>query len=548
MKQFFSLFILLASFGLATAQTPDTRHLDRLLSRINTKSHAVSKGNLREEVSCTRETDFSFDDLPAQWDSNYQTIRRVDITAGYTTFREEIYSYDATEGFIVDVITVIYGVDGSDFDLQTGRFDSIAQFTLDPFSGDLAPYTRFYPTYLPNDKLGVLNIHVNLGIFGLPLGFVHFGQQLYYYDGNNYLIATATKEADLGAFPINLINADSSSYVNYPDGSANIVTNYSWDKVAGTYDEISRETYTYDPVSGNISSEIFESHDGMGWIYTSYNTYTYNSNGDVASIVTHMGVPGSWTPTNDQTYNYDAQFRLVLILEQIIQPNGTKTPINRRQYKYDNPQGWISEQIDQSYTGGQWQNSYRVLFELCDNIGNPPFAPNTLTATSQGINNILLTWNDNSVNEDGFIVERSTDGLNFIEVHTTAADVTSWNNGGLNPGTLFYFRVIGFNQAGFSVYSNVASAETMPSSIYDPSLDGSVGAWCQADGSICVRLEHEINAREITILSSNGQVITRVAVYTDTQIIPAGHLIPGIYFVQVILEDGRVVTRKIVRP
>lgn len=89
--------------------------------------------------------------------------------------------------------------------------------------------------------------------------------------------------------------------------------------------------------------------------------------------------------------------------------------------------------------------------------------PSNLTATPGGNGTIVLTWNDNSSNEQGFQVEKSIDGgANFTVVTAnTGQNATSYIiSTGLNPGIQYHFRVRAFLSATNSAYSNVASATT----------------------------------------------------------------------------------------
>jgi hypothetical protein len=89
-----------------------------------------------------------------------------------------------------------------------------------------------------------------------------------------------------------------------------------------------------------------------------------------------------------------------------------------------------------------------------------PAAPSGLAATAASSSQINLTWADNSNNEAGFKVERSTDGTNFSQVATVGANVTSYSATGLSPSTAYTFRVRATNAGGDSAFSNVASATT----------------------------------------------------------------------------------------
>src|SRR5207244_13195144 len=87
-------------------------------------------------------------------------------------------------------------------------------------------------------------------------------------------------------------------------------------------------------------------------------------------------------------------------------------------------------------------------------------SPSTLAATAISRSEIDLSWTDNSANEDGFRIERSTDGTNFAEIATVGPNVTTYADTGLTRNKQYYYRVRAYNSAGTSAYSNVASAET----------------------------------------------------------------------------------------
>ncbi|MFC7000019.1 fibronectin type III domain-containing protein [Rufibacter roseus] len=89
-----------------------------------------------------------------------------------------------------------------------------------------------------------------------------------------------------------------------------------------------------------------------------------------------------------------------------------------------------------------------------------PANPGTLAAVAVSHEQINLTWADNSVNETGFEIERSTDGTSFTLVTTTAANATSFSNTGLTPNTQYHYRVRAVGAPGPSGYTNVANATT----------------------------------------------------------------------------------------
>lgn len=95
--------------------------------------------------------------------------------------------------------------------------------------------------------------------------------------------------------------------------------------------------------------------------------------------------------------------------------------------------------------------------------GSAPSAPSSLTASRNTANptgSLILSWRDNSTNEDRFTLERSLDGNAFAYLTQVGTNTTSFTDQGLASGTTYYYRVYASNGVGNSAYSNTASATT----------------------------------------------------------------------------------------
>jgi hypothetical protein len=89
---------------------------------------------------------------------------------------------------------------------------------------------------------------------------------------------------------------------------------------------------------------------------------------------------------------------------------------------------------------------------------NVPADPTNLTGQTVG-SDVLLNWSDlTSTNEDGFSIERGTDGINFNEVYTTALNELTKTDLSLSSGSTYYYRVRAFNAIGYSGYTGVVTA------------------------------------------------------------------------------------------
>ena len=70
---------------------------------------------------------------------------------------------------------------------------------------------------------------------------------------------------------------------------------------------------------------------------------------------------------------------------------------------------------------------------------------------------LTLSWNDNSNNEDGFRIERSSDGSSFVEIATVGTNVATYQDKTIVEDQNYTYRVRAFNEFGDSGYSNSAS-------------------------------------------------------------------------------------------
>lgn len=95
--------------------------------------------------------------------------------------------------------------------------------------------------------------------------------------------------------------------------------------------------------------------------------------------------------------------------------------------------------------------------------GSVPAAPSNVTLlnirrTDQVVN---ITWEDNSNDEDGFRVYRSTDGVNFTVVQTLSQDQLTTNDSFLNDASDYYYKLTAFNAHGESDFSNTVQIKTL---------------------------------------------------------------------------------------
>lgn len=90
-----------------------------------------------------------------------------------------------------------------------------------------------------------------------------------------------------------------------------------------------------------------------------------------------------------------------------------------------------------------------------------PYQPQNIDA-QQADGNILLTWSG-SLGATGYLVQRSTDGVNFSTVATLGL-VAQYLDSLPGVGTVYYYQVAATNSSGTSTYSSVVSMVAAPPS------------------------------------------------------------------------------------
>jgi len=88
-----------------------------------------------------------------------------------------------------------------------------------------------------------------------------------------------------------------------------------------------------------------------------------------------------------------------------------------------------------------------------------PEAPSDLSAFSQPGSRIILEWQDNSGDEEGFIIERK-EGMDgdFEQIQIVRNDIATLTDAGLTDGSMYYYRVRATKITGDSNYSNEVGA------------------------------------------------------------------------------------------
>ncbi len=131
-----------------------------------------------------------------------------------------------------------------------------------------------------------------------------------------------------------------------------------------------------------------------------------------------------------------------------------------------------------------------------------PLAPTNLTILDVKASEILVGFVDNSNDEQGFKVERSTDGINWSALFSLPANTSTFIDQSPVCGGQFYYRVNAYNQNGNSDFSNIATTGLIncnpPAPITDIKIFSLISSitldWRSTDGDITyiIQIEDEL--------------------------------------------------------
>lgn len=156
-----------------------------------------------------------------------------------------------------------------------------------------------------------------------------------------------------------------------------------------------------------------------------------------------------------------------------------------------------------------------------------PFAPANVQAVVGTSGRVDLKWTDQSANELGFAIERSSGGLPYVLVDTVGVNLTNYSDWKVVPNTLYSYRVRAYNPGGSSSYPIAVNVTTpnvglpiapasLTASAQTPSKGGGVAlAWIDKSNN-----EGGFQIERKTGSAGTWQTLTTLAAnstkYTDT--------------------------------
>ncbi|MDW8359473.1 MAG: fibronectin type III domain-containing protein [Candidatus Caldarchaeum sp.] len=105
----------------------------------------------------------------------------------------------------------------------------------------------------------------------------------------------------------------------------------------------------------------------------------------------------------------------------------------------------------------------------------PLLPPSSLRAVAADYGYITLSWQDNSIDEEGFILERSEDGKSFTSVGRTPANAASYTDRAVQKEKTYYYRVKAFRGSLLSSPSNTVVETATPHGLPISNYFGGLG-------------------------------------------------------------------------
>ncbi|MCP4659696.1 MAG: matrixin family metalloprotease [bacterium] len=181
---------------------------------------------------------------------------------------------------------------------------------------------------------------------------------------------------------------------------------------------------------------------------------------------------------------------------------------------------------------------YGTLFDPLPDL-DPPAAPTELEMTSLSATWVRVGWRDNSDDESNFRIER-LDAAETRWVTTIAADRTSYFDSGLQPESVYTYRLQAQNAAGASAYTPVITVATPE----DRRPAAPSNLWAAPLAADRIRLTWQDNADDesafrIEIATTAGFINIPVTIPPDTRVVEVAGLSPStIYTFRVRSENA----------
>ncbi len=167
----------------------------------------------------------------------------------------------------------------------------------------------------------------------------------------------------------------------------------------------------------------------------------------------------------------------------------------------------------------------------------PPAAPSNLTAVA-AFGLIALGWDDNSFNELGFSIERSTDGLVFDTIDSVNVNINYYTDQSVTPLVQYYYRVSAYNADGQSPYSDVIDTVSVGAGFASLTSKGDEIDVFPNPSSDVFHVSGTTSTAFCTIIDAQGRVVYQ----GGTNTLDLSGNAQGVYFL--LIQDGAIRSKR----
>jgi fibronectin type 3 domain-containing protein len=121
-----------------------------------------------------------------------------------------------------------------------------------------------------------------------------------------------------------------------------------------------------------------------------------------------------------------------------------------------------------------------------------PIPPSDLEANFEDVPLINLVWADNSTDETGFLIRRSTDGVSFSDLASVGPDVSTYDDLAVSGNYTYTYQVAAFNDNGTSA-SAVSNSVLVPADATPPAAPSNLAASNLAQTSLTLNWQDNSN-------------------------------------------------------
>lgn len=167
--------------------------------------------------------------------------------------------------------------------------------------------------------------------------------------------------------------------------------------------------------------------------------------------------------------------------------------------------------------GGDSTPSNEIMIRIkAANEEKPPLGPSDLKIVQVFEKDVVLEWKDNADNEEGYKLERrkATDSK-FMIAKELPRDMSAYRDEGLEPGTVYFYRVFAFNASGSSNTSNTVEVVTKGGSI--PPIE-----------KMKIVILLQIGSKRITVGNKTTDMDVTPTVYQGRTILPIRYVVEGL--------------------